>query len=212
MINKSTRIIVILLIILSYIGIAIVDNIPVTYISYIDRDLGFYKIIDITAHNPVEYVSRTLTINQGDTVEWKNDADQQLTMTLVSDQKLFPNTSLVAIDDSFSYTFNQAEVYTFYIKERHTARQTIIVLPVSGYNTPDPTSAVTSSPVEIPVPTYDSSTTARIANNGSSTGKNTSDNGKANSLFSSLTGILSIIVGISSIFIAYREVFNLKLP
>ncbi|VVB89885.1 Uncharacterised protein [uncultured archaeon] len=202
MINKSARIIMILLIILSCIEIKIVaaDNIPVIYISYIDPDIGFYKITDITTHNPAKYVSGTLTINQGDTVEWENDADKQFTMTVVSDQKLFPDVSLVSIGDNFSYTFNQAEVYTFYIKERHTARQTIIVLPVNGYNTPVPTAIITSAPVATPAPTYNPSTTARIANNGSSN----ETNGKTNSLSFSLTGIMSIIVGISSIFITYR--------
>lgn len=202
MINKSARIILILLIILSgiEIKIATADNIPVVYISYIDPDLGFYKITDATTHNPAKYVSGTLTINQGDTVEWENDADKQFTMTVVSDQKLFPDVSLVAIGDNFSYTFNQAEVYTFYIKERHTARQTIIVLPANGYNTPVPTAIITSAPVATPAPTYNPSTTARIANNVSSN----ETNGKTNSLSISLTGIMSIIVGISSIFITYR--------
>jgi hypothetical protein len=206
MINKSAKTFMVLLIILSFIGIKIAtaDNKPVIYISYIDPDLGFYKITDITTHNPAKYVSGTLTINQGDTVEWENDADKQFTMTVVSDQKLFPDASLVAIGDNFSYTFNQAEVYTFYIKERHTARQTIIVLPVSGYNTPVPTAIITSAPVATPAPTYNPSATARIANNVSNNASNTSNNGNANSLSFSLTGILSIIVGISSIFITYR--------
>ncbi len=205
MINKSARIIMILLIILSCIEIKIAtaDNTHVTYISYIDPDLGFYKITDITTHQPAQYVSGTLTINQGDTVEWENDADKQFTMTVVSDQKLFPDASLVAIGDNFSYTFNQADVYTFHIQERHTARQTIIVLPVSGYNTPAPTATITPAPVVTPAPvatsapTYNPSTTAIIADNGS-------NDGKANSLSISLTGIMSIIVGISSIFITYR--------
>jgi hypothetical protein len=205
MINKSARTIIILLIILSCIELATADNIPVTYISYIDPDLGFYKVTDITTHNPAQYVSGTLTINQGDTVSWENDADKQFTMTVVSDQKLFPDASLVAIGDNFSYTFNQAEVYTFHIQERHTARQTIIVLPVSGYNnTPVPTATITSAPIATPAPTYNPSTTATIANNGSNNEKNTSNNGTANSLSFSLTGIMSIIVGISSIFITYR--------
>lgn len=91
MINKSARIILILLIILSgiEIKIATADNIPVVYISYINPDLGFYKVIDITTRNPAQYVSRTLTINQGDTVEWENDADNQFTITVVSDQNYF---------------------------------------------------------------------------------------------------------------------------
>jgi hypothetical protein len=210
MINKFVKTIVMLLIILSCIELATADNIPVTYISYIDPDLGFYKVTDITTHNPAQYVSGTLTINQGDTVSWENDADKQFTMTVVSDQKLFPDASLVAIGDNFSYTFNQAEVYTFHIQERHTARQTIIVLPVSGYNTPVPTATIISAPVATPAPvvtpalTYNPSTTAMIANNGSNNEKNTSNNGTANSLSFSLTGIMSIIVGISSIFITYR--------
>ncbi len=196
----------ILFIILSFIQIKseATDNIPVTYISYIDPDLGFYKIRDITTNKPPLYVSGTLTINQGDTVEWENDADIQFTLTVVSDQSLFPDASLVAIGDNFSYTFNQAQVYTFHIKEKYSARQTIIVQPVSGYNTPVPTVVITSAPVATPVPTSNPSTTAMIANNGSNNEKNTSNNGTANSLSFSLTGIMSIIVGISSIFITYR--------
>lgn len=199
MINKSIKTAMVLLIILSFIGIKFeaADNIPATYISYVNPDLGFYKVTDITTHNPAQYVSRTLTIKQGDTVEWENDADNQSTMTVVSDQKLFPDASLVAIGDNFSYTFNQAEVYTFYLKERRTARQTIIVQPVSGYNTPLPTAVVTPTPVATPTPTYNPSNTTIIANNGSNTEK-------ASSLSISLTGITSIIVGISSIFITYR--------
>lgn len=200
MINKSVKTILVLLIILSCIEIANADNTSVTYISYIDPDLGFYKITDITTHNPAQYVSGTLTINQGDTVRWENDADKQFTLTVVSDQKLFPDTSLVAIGDNFSYTFNQADVYTFHLQERYTARQTIIVLPVSGYNTPAPTATITPAPVvtpaptyAIPAPTYNPSTTTKITNNGT-----------ASPLPVSLTGVMSIIVGISSIFITYR--------
>ncbi|NJD78585.1 MAG: hypothetical protein FIB08_16075 [Candidatus Methanoperedens sp.] len=207
MINKSARSIVILLIIFSCIGIATADNTPVTYISYIDPDLGFYKITDITTHNPANYVSRTLTINQGDTVEWENDAGKQSTMTVISDQKLFPDTSLVDAGDNFSYTFNQAAVFTFYIKERRTVRQTIIVLPVS-YSTSVPTPAITSPSVTTSVPAYNPSTTARIANNGfneSSNGTNGLEIGKVNSLPVSLTGIMSIIVGILSMLITYRK-------
>lgn len=203
MINKSAKTIMVILVILFFIEIKMspADNINVKYISYVNPDLGFYKVTDVTTRNPAQYVSRTLTINQGDTVEWENDAGKQFTMTVVSDQKLFADTSLVDAGDNFSYTFNQAAVYTFYIKERRSIRQTIIVLPVAGYDTPVPASAITPSPVVTSVPTFNPSTTANIASNGT----NGLNDGKAIFSSISLTGIMSIIVGILSIFITYRK-------
>lgn len=114
-----------------------------TYRSLVDQDYGFYRVIDITAHNPAPYVNNTLTIYVGDTIIWENDATPDEPLTIISEQKLWGNRSayLRWNYQKFNYTFNQSGNYSVYISEypRET-HQKIIVKNIPG------TISVTSMP------------------------------------------------------------------
>jgi hypothetical protein len=103
---------------------------PSMYIAFID-DYSFFKVTD-TANKDFEYKNFTLNINIGDTVEWRNDADINDKLTLVSDQGLWTPGEIRAIlmNRGFNYTFVNPGTYTFRIKEEpRILPQTINVKP-----------------------------------------------------------------------------------
>jgi hypothetical protein len=125
------------------------DNatVHVTYVSFVDPVLGFYRVLDETTHQPSNYVDHILTINQGDTVIWKNDADTPNTaIAIVSEQDLFPDAILDTNTAVFPYVFDEGGKYTFHVGEHTTSTQTIMVrsvdTPVPTENTPAPTQNV----------------------------------------------------------------------
>jgi len=123
------------------------STVHITYVSFVDPVLGFYKVLDETTHQPSNYVSHILTINQGDTIIWKNDADTPNTaIAIVSEQNLFPDAILNTNTDVFPYVFDQAGKYTFHVGEHTTSILTVMVraanTPVSTENTPVPTEHV----------------------------------------------------------------------
>lgn len=125
--------------------------IPITYVSYIDDRLGFYKVVDDTLHKDSQYKERILTINQGDTIIWLNDADTAI-LTVVSEQNLWDKTrsKLGSTSRRFNYTFMIPGTYSVCVdRYKDIVCQTIIVNPVEGYPTPTPTS--TPSPTPSPV-------------------------------------------------------------
>ncbi|MBP1910008.1 hypothetical protein [Methanolobus bombayensis] len=67
-----------------------------------------------------------LTINEGDTVIWFNDNDPVRTFTLVSNEGLWENTSIVN-RRNFIYTFNESGTYTYKVKTWDAMKGTIIV-------------------------------------------------------------------------------------
>ncbi len=100
------------------------------YIVFID-DYSFYKVTD-TTFKEIEYKNFTLNINTGDTVEWRNEADYNDILTLISDQNLWAPGDLRTklINKPFNYTFAKPGTYTFRIKEEpRMLPQTIIVKP-----------------------------------------------------------------------------------
>ncbi len=103
---------------------------PSSYIVYID-DYSFYKVTSTTIKE-FEYKNFTLNINTGDTVEWRNEADYNDKLTLVSDQGLWTPGEIraILIDRGFNYTFTTPGAYTFRLKEEpRILPQTIIVKP-----------------------------------------------------------------------------------
>jgi hypothetical protein len=135
------------------------DNpVHITYMSYVDPASGFYRVLDETTHQPSQYVDRILTINQGDTVIWKNDADTPNTaVTIVSEQHLFPDAVLNTNTAVFPYVFDQEGKYTFHVGEHTPSVQTIMVrtvnAPVPSENAPltflnsDPKDTVVNSSI-----------------------------------------------------------------
>lgn len=67
-----------------------------------------------------------LTINTGDTVMWFNDNDPVRTFTLVSNEGLWENESIVN-RRSFKYTFNESGTYAYNVLTWDKMKGTIIV-------------------------------------------------------------------------------------
>lgn len=175
-----------------------------TYISYVDDNLGFYKVrnLDQPPHQ-FTYIDHILNIDDGDTVIWQNDADKT-TFTIISNQNLWDNNvGYLRVGSKMNYKFDKPGKYTLYVKEYPSIRQTIIVGTTDGVpetdiviatptvvitNTPSPTTYIitpvpTYVPTYIPGATYTLKTTASTIN---------------------FTTIASIIVSILSIFIIFR--------
>lgn len=137
-----------------------IENVPntTTYKSLVDQDYGFYRVTDITTHEPAPYANNILTIYVGDTVIWENDATPDEPLTIISEQKLWGNRSayLRWNYQKFSYTFNQSGDYSVYISEypRET-HQKIIVKNIPGTIsvTSMPTVTLTANPTENPIVT-----------------------------------------------------------
>ena len=151
-----------MIIVLGYITAANaeVNTIPITYTSYVDDNYGFFKVLDVTTHKPSPYENRVLTINQGDVVIWINDVDNNVPLTIVSEQDLWPegNGNLRSSRQKFSYKFDQPGRYTFYIQQYSSRRQTIIVNAVTNDQIPIPVTTDTPIPTE----TYTPSKTTKI--------------------------------------------------
>lgn len=112
---------------------------PVSFKSDVDNYYGFRKVVKINpGERPVyDYKNRTITIFEGDTIIWVNDADDpEEKLTLVSEEGLWDNDNISAILTAqykeFSYTFTKPGVYGVYLKEYPQSRiqpQKIIVNP-----------------------------------------------------------------------------------
>ncbi len=103
---------------------------PVKYLVLFD-EYGFNQVLEATYKKTILYEksNRTLTINAGDTVEWKNEYDYKL--TLVSDQGLWTlgDTRAIMTGRPFNYTFNNPGTFTFSIEKERVTPLTIIVNP-----------------------------------------------------------------------------------
>lgn len=185
------------------------DTIPITYISCASPLRGFDDVRDSTTHRPSPYNKPVLTINQSDTVIWKNcvyPGEGQTSVTIVSKEGLFKDAYLRLPDDPFPYKFNQPGNYTFYIKERQMARLTVVVNSVDGYSTSTVITTV-PTPVKTPVPTISPNKTtinATINSTGNSTGYSIQFPDIKLPIRISITTIASIIVAILSIIIIYK--------
>jgi plastocyanin len=170
------------------------DIIPTTYISYVDDNLGFYKVrnLDIPPRT-FEYNDHTLNIYQGDTIIWQNDAERT-TFTILSDQNLWDsNVGYLRVESKMNYKFDIPGKYSFYMKEHKSIRQTIIVNAVNENPTkttiPTIIPTAVNTPSHIPTVTITSSPMVTI-----------------DSINSNMSGtkIVSIIVALLSLFIIYR--------
>lgn len=188
-----------------------------TYISYVDDELGFYKVRDVTIPTRnFTYEKRVLTINQGDTVIWENDA-QKTSFTVVSEQNLWDDkVGYLRVGSKLNYKFDKTGKYTFYIKEYSSRRQTVIVNYVDSYSAPTviPTTVVTTVPTPVktsipantimtPVPKVTSTIHVPINSTWINTGYIQFPNVKLPIRISTTT-IASIIVVIISIITTYK--------
>ncbi|PWB51258.1 MAG: hypothetical protein C3F06_10595 [Candidatus Methanoperedenaceae archaeon] len=126
-----------------------------TYTTYMDSKFGFYKVRDITSNSIFSYDEHTLTINQGDTMIWKNDDDRDKAISIVSDEKLWSDNigHLGRYNAEFKYTFTAPGEYTFRISQ-FQGQQIIIVRSSPQTFTPVPTNPVpTTYPAITQTPT-----------------------------------------------------------
>ena len=67
-------------------------------------------------------------INQGDTIQWRNyEESSSKTRYLVSENDLWDGNQIIKYRKSFSYTFNETGIYTFYLKGRESIRCNVTV-------------------------------------------------------------------------------------
>ena len=100
------------------------------YTSDVDELYGFRRVT--VRNGSSNYTNRTLTINASDTVKWVSVTDAGYSLTLVSQEGLWDNSSsrMKYAFSWFNYTFNKAGNYEVYIKEfPKVAHQKIIVNP-----------------------------------------------------------------------------------
>lgn len=100
------------------------------YISYVDDDYGFFSVI--TTNGSSSYANRTLTINPGDTLKWVSATRNNYSLTIVSGEGLWNNSSsrLRYERSYFNYTFTQPGNYSIYVKEfPGLTHQKIVVNP-----------------------------------------------------------------------------------
>jgi plastocyanin len=154
------------------------DSIYTDILSSVDLDYGFYEVIGIGT-NPandtsnestyfpvVNYTSKNLTINVGDTVVWINYDAKNWPITIMSKKGLWSeNDSYLKYSyRKFNYTFAEPGTYEVYIKEDDKLRQNIIVNPtdtpvisvtpaIGVVITPEQTETVVQTPILTPVQT-----------------------------------------------------------
>lgn len=196
---------------------------PITYVTYIEENMGFYKVADVTTHKDILYKERVLTINQGDTIMWLNDADVA-TITVVSEQDLWDKaeSELEPPNRRFNHTFMISGTYTVYVDEyKNLVHQTIIVNPKEGYPTPTPSSTPsptlsptpvrTNTPVATPTPIH-TTVTINVTSHtlDSNKTKNSSGDEKTDSdiswpiIIDGINAIANLIFSLSVMVIAYK--------
>ena len=100
------------------------------YTSDVDELYGFRRVT--VRNGSSNYTNRTLTINASDTVKWVSVTDAGYSLTLVSQEGLWDNSSsrMKYAFSWFNYTFSNPGNYEVYIKEfPKVAHQKIIVNP-----------------------------------------------------------------------------------
>jgi hypothetical protein len=218
------------LIYMSQISLVAAQDSHTTYLVFVDNDLGFYKVRDIT--NPThsfDYTDHTLIINQGDTIIWQNDADRT-TFTILSQQNLWDEiVGNLRPGSKINYQFENPGLFTIYIKEYPTAKQTVIVNTAGGITTKTPIPSETATPIATTSPSPKATTspspiikptpiikpiikpTVTITPNINNTSNQTTGNHLANDsrlninipIKFSATTIASFIVAIFSMIITY---------
>jgi plastocyanin len=102
------------------------------YTSYVDDLYGFYKVTVTNGSAPYDINNRTLTINAGDTVKWDSATKNNYSLTIVSKEGLWDNSSsrLRYERSKFNYTFYKPGEYEVYIDQfPKLKRQKIVVNP-----------------------------------------------------------------------------------
>ncbi|MCE8425158.1 MAG: hypothetical protein J5U17_05215 [Candidatus Methanoperedens sp.] len=106
-------------------------RIPRVFKSLVDQDYGFKRVIEAN-YTPIVYENLTLNIYSGDTVIWINDADPDERLSIISEQRLWNDTSGILRWNyqEINYTFTQPGTYGVYVLEYPRLKhQKIVVSP-----------------------------------------------------------------------------------
>lgn len=112
--------------------ILLISSLPAScevYTVYTDREFGFWGVRATNVSNQSNFVNKTLTISTGDTVDWINMDSNDDRITLISNNNLWENDSVLSgVGKRFDFTFNSSGSFAFSIKEN-----TRITLNSSNY-------------------------------------------------------------------------------
>jgi hypothetical protein len=112
------------------------------YRVYVDREFGFSGVRSDDIKHTLVYMNKTLNIKTGDSVEWVNMDRENDKITIISDNLLWENgTVLSGPGSKFISTFNSSGIYRF-----HTLENTRTLLNASNYT--DNNSAATTQTYE----------------------------------------------------------------
>lgn len=93
------------------------------YVIFTDRELGFWAVRSYDINHTLNYTSRTLNINTGDSIEWMNMDTKGDRITIVSDDNLWEGGEALGSQGSkFKFTFNSSGIYRFHIAENTRIR------------------------------------------------------------------------------------------
>ncbi|MGB8218272.1 MAG: VCBS domain-containing protein [Candidatus Methanoperedens sp.] len=100
------------------------------YVVFTDREFGFWGVRSYNINHTINYTSRTLNINTGDSIEWMNMDNEDDRITIVSDNLLWEGgKTLGGVGSRFRFTFNSSGTYRF-----HTVENTRVRLNASNYS------------------------------------------------------------------------------
>lgn len=100
------------------------------YVVFTDREFGFWAVRSYNISHKLNYTSRTLNINTGDSIEWMNLDTEGDRITIVSDNTLWEGGKILGgIGSKFRFTFNSSGTYRF-----HTVENTRVRLNASNYS------------------------------------------------------------------------------
>ncbi len=100
------------------------------YVVFTDREFGFWAVRSYNINHTINYTSRTLNINTGDSIEWMNMDNEGDRITIVSDNTLWEGgKALEGVGSKFRFTFNSSGTYRF-----HTVENTRVKLNASNYS------------------------------------------------------------------------------
>jgi VCBS repeat-containing protein len=93
------------------------------YVVFTDREFGFWAVRSYNINHTLNYTSRTLNINTGDSIEWINMDTEGERITIVSDNVLWEGGKILGgTGAKFRFTFNSSGTYRFHIIENTRVR------------------------------------------------------------------------------------------
>jgi plastocyanin len=93
------------------------------YVVYTDREFGFWGVRSYNTNHTLNYTSKTLNINTGDSIEWMNMDIEGQRITIMSDNVLWEDGKILGVTGrKFRFTFNSSGTFRFHIVENTRVR------------------------------------------------------------------------------------------